>query len=292
MFGLSAGDAHPILEYYFARYFIIIIDLFKNSTIQKIIYSIIYDDPKTNTKLYSLCDHKYLSNHSYNRPFEINGMSYTILKFNLDTQPIQMMAKQCLENIIHSKKVRLNNIPITIDDCVIVDVLNTSLIKFNSFHTDIEYSNYNGNAFNVWYLIENNENYGNLFLLETSEYKKEYTPCFLSDDYTDNLIPMFKKSYVSELIKNYKKIGHINQDSIKITYTDMKNGECLIMSKHLIHRTDLSRKNNLKGFNFRVIIKNKDGSIDYKNKYNKVKPYHVYDEKNNKIHGCKLMDFI
>ena len=54
-----------------------------------------------------------------------------------------MMAKQCLENIIHSKKVRLNNIPITIDDCVIVDVLNTSLIKFNSFHTDIEYSNYN-----------------------------------------------------------------------------------------------------------------------------------------------------
>jgi hypothetical protein len=64
------------------------------------------------------------------------------------------------------------------------------------------------------------------------------------------------------------------------------------MSKHLLHRTDLSRNNNFKGFNFRVIIKNKDGSIDFKNSYNKIKPYHIYDDKNNKIYGCELLDFV
>lgn len=40
MFGLSAGDARPTLEYYFTRYFIIMIDLFKNSDIQK--YIVLY----------------------------------------------------------------------------------------------------------------------------------------------------------------------------------------------------------------------------------------------------------
>ena len=72
----------------------------------------------------------------------------------------------------------------------------------------------------------------------------------------------------------------------------MKNGECLIMSKHLLHRTDLSRTENFKGFNFRVIIKNKDGSIDYNQKYTKKKPYHIYDEINHKIYGCELFDFV
>lgn len=72
----------------------------------------------------------------------------------------------------------------------------------------------------------------------------------------------------------------------------MKNGECLIMTKHLLHRTDLDRSKSFKEFNFRVIIKNIDGSIGYRNKYSKIKPYHVYDNINNKIYYCKLLDYI
>ena len=59
----------------------------------------------------------------------------------------------------------------------------TNATKFNNYRTDIEYSNFDGHACNVWYLIENNENIGNMFLLETDEYKKEYTPCYLLDEY-------------------------------------------------------------------------------------------------------------
>ena len=241
--------------------------------------------------MYSLCNNcEYLSNKSYNRHINIDEINkYTILKFNIDTSiTLQQMAKKCLIEILNSKKICLNDEPIKLNNCIIVDIFNSKLTKFNSFHTDIEYSVFTGNAFNVWYLIENNETFGNMFLLNT----KEYTPCFLDNEYNDNLICVKKQSYISEFTNNYKNIGYLNQNNLKITYTNMKNGECLIMSKHLLHRTDLSRTENFKGFNFRVIIKNKDGSIDYKPKIYKKKTYHIYDEKNHKIYGCKLFDFV
>ena len=125
-----------------------------------------------------------------------------------------------------------------------------------------------------------------------NEYKKEYTPCFLDDNYKNDLISVKKQSYICDITKNHENIGFINQKNLKITYANLKNNECLIMSKHLLHRTDLSRIDSFKGFNFRVIIKNKDGSIDYNKKYNKIKSYHVYNEENNKIYGYKLFDFV
>ena len=290
-------DITPILEYYFINYILKFINLIKNNKIQQIFYYKINKSPDyiKKTKLYTLCcDYKHLSITSYNRHIEIDNINnYTVLKFNIDTSnTLQIMAKKCLENILNNKNVCLNNIPIKMEDCIIVDVFNTSLTKFNEFHTDIEYASFTGKSFNVWYLIENNENTGNMFLLEANEYKKEYTPCFMVDDYKDDLIPIMKQSYISEINKKYKKLGYINQNNIQITYANIKNGECLIMSKHLLHRTDLSRNKNFKGFNFRVIIKNKDGSINYKHKYKNIKPYHIYDEEHNKIYGCKLLDFV
>lgn len=286
----------PILEYYYTDDILKFINLIKNNRIQQIMYNII-NDPNIakSTKLYSLCNNcKYLSNNSYNRHINIDKINnYTILKCNIDTSTtLQQMVKNCLTEILNSKKICLNDEPIKLENCIIVDIFNTGLTKFNNFHTDIEYSVFTGNAFNVWYLIENNETFGNMFLLETKEYKKEYTPCFLDDEYKDDLICVKKQSYINEIIKNHKSIGYLNQNNLKITYTNMKNGECLIMSKHLLHRTDLSRTENFKGFNFRVIIKNKDGSIDYNQKYTKKKPYHIYDEINHKIYGCELFDFV
>jgi hypothetical protein len=289
-------DINEILEYYFMDYILKLLNLIKNTKIQQILYEIKYNpDIIKSTKLYSLCNnYKYLSNNNYNRYINIDEINnYTILKFNIDfSKTLKQMVKQCLENILNNKKIYLNNESIKLDDCILLDIFNSGVTKFNAFHTDIEYSIFTGNAFNVWYLIENNETFGNMFLLETPEYKKEYTPCFLVDEYKDNFIPINKNSYIDAITNNYKNIGYFNQNNIKITYTNMKNGECLIMSKHLLHRTDLSRTENFKGFNFRVIIKNKDGSIDYKHNYTKIKPYHIYDEKNHKIYGCKLFDFI
>lgn len=284
------------LEYYYTYYIIKFINLIKNKKIQQIIYNIRNNPNNTkSTKLYSLCNNcNYLSNECYNRHINIDKINkYTILKCNIDTSmTLQQMAEKCLTKILNSKKICLNDEPIKLDNCIIVDIFNTGLSKFNNFHTDIEYSVFTGNAFNVCYLIENNETFGNMFLLETKEYKKEYTPCFLNDEYNDDLICVKKQSYIGEIIHCNKTIGYLNQNNLKITYANVKNNECLIMSNHLLHRTDLSRTKNFKGFNFRVIIKNKDGSIDYKQQYTKIKPYHIYDEENNKIYGCKLFDFV
>jgi len=203
------------------------------------------------------------------------------------------MAKQCLKNIVKSKKILVNNNPINVKECVIMDILDTSTATFSGFHTDLYYSNFSGNAFNVWYLIENNEDYGNMFLLESDEYKKEYTPCNIDYNYNDKSISLYKSSYLVTFAPYIKThIGYLNEDSVKVTYTNIKNGECLIMTKHLMHRGDDKRKNNVQGFNFRVLIKNEDGSIDY-DKYYKPSdkfPNHKWDKKNKKLYGVDLFD--
>ena len=131
----------------------------------------------------------------------------------------------------------------------------------------------------------------------TDEYEKKYTPCNIDYNYNGKSIPLYKSShfeFASTFIP-YKEthIGYLNEDNVKVTYTNIKNGECLIMTKHLMHRGDLKRKGNVKGFNFRVLIKNKDGSIDY-NKYYKPSskfPNHKWDKKNKKLYGVDLFDF-
>ena len=183
-------------------------------------------------------------------------------------------------------------------ECVIMDVMDTSTATFSGFHTDYEYLNFSGNAFNVWYLIENNENYGNMFLLESDKYKKKYTPCNIYYNYNDKSIPLYKSSHLefaltfAPYIKTH--IGYLNEDNVKVTYTNIKNGECLVMTKHLMHTGDNKRNDNVKGFNFRVLVKNEDGSIDY-NAYYKPSdkfPNHRWDQKNKKLYGVELFDFV
>lgn len=283
------------INYYCMHFIISGINIVKNNIFQQIIYNLFNPTYKIKeSPLYSICKYRHISLDKYNKQFEINCINeYTILKFNIHSKSLKNMALECLQNIVNSQLICLNSIPIEMNECVIVDVFNTSLTKFNAFHTDIEYSNFTGDAFNIWYLTENNEEYGNIFLLESSDYKKEYTPCFLKDYDSNNYFPIMKQSYINELVQNnHKQIGSMDKNNLKISYASLKNGECLIMSKHLLHRTDIDRNKNFRGFNFRVIIKNKDGSINYKNKYKKTKPYHIYDEKNAKIFGVKLLDFI
>jgi hypothetical protein len=283
------------INYYFMHYIISSINIIKNNIFQQIMYDLFNSTYKIKeSPLYSMCKYRDISLDKYNKQIEINYINeYTVLKFDIRSKSLKNMAFESLQNIVNSQLICLNSIPIEINQCVIVDVFNTSLTKFAAFHTYIEYSNFTGDAFNVWYLTENNEDCGNMFLLESSDYKKEYTPCFLKDYDSNNCFPIMKQSYINELVQNnHEQIGIMDKNNLKIFYASLKNGECLIMSKHLLHRTDITRNKNFKGFNFRVIIKNKDGSINYKNKYKKIKPYHIYDEKKCKIFGVKLLDFI
>ena len=287
------------LEYVFFNELLTLINISKNTKVAKF-----FIDVHNNSfskikeeKLKSLSEKcGYLTKKNYNKSIEIDEINqYTVLKFPIHSESLIKMTKKCLKNILKSKKILLNNKPIDIKDCVIVDIVNTSTSTFAGYHTDVEYSNFTGNAFNVWYLIENNEKYGNMFLLESDEYKKSYTPCCFDYNYKDNLIPLIKTSYLDFLTSlKITHLAYLNKDDVKVTYTNIKNGECLVMSKHVLHGGDLKRDNNVKGFNFRVLIKNKDGSINYNNCYKNTDkfPKHNWDKINKKLYGVDLFDFV
>ena len=125
-------------------------------------------------------DYKFLTN--YNKIIEINDTNqYTVLDVKIDkSKSLHKMAKNVLHNILKDKYVLVNNKPVNFKDCVLLDVVDVTSIIFSGFHTDVEYFTFTGPAFNVWYLIENCENYGNMFILESSDYKKKYTPCSIN----------------------------------------------------------------------------------------------------------------
>jgi len=285
------------LEYYLEDYATKFLNTFKNKKVAGFLYDIIFF-PKQLEKLnYIYKDYTFLTN--FNKSIEINDTNqYSVLKVQIDTSmSLHKMAKNVLKNILKGKHVLVNNKPVEFKDCVFLDIVNTSTINFNGFHTDVEYFTFTGNAFNVWYLIENYENYGNMFILESSDYKKKYTPCRI--DYhkynvKDKIIPLKEVSYLNEITNRSKSIGYLNKENVKISYTNLKNNECIVMSKHLLHGGDHRRKNNVKGFHFRVLVKNEDGSINYDTHYTKSNkfPNHRWDEENKKLYGVELLDFI
>lgn len=264
---------------YFEIYNNIIIKKINNNLLQQIYIS----------------NHILLNNNYYNCKCEIDNINeYTIFN-NIDISKYsnsnkEILVYNCLQQILNNKKILNNGKIVNISDCIICDYFLAKVTKFNNMHTDLEYDLFQSNAFNVWYLIENNYDYGNMFLLETEEYDKKYTPCIL-DNYSCNHADVIKNTITHSLLNYNESIGKININNASIKYLNIKNGECLVMSKHMLHSTDLRRQNNqIKGFNFRVIIKNKDGSINFNGNPNKIKANHVY--KNNKLYNVDMFDFI
>ena len=122
-------------------------------------------------------------------------------------------------------------------------------------------------------------------------HKKECTDKEVSKYENHNIVDLYKHSLYSIFTKKAgEKIGTLKK--FKITYTNIKDGECLIMSKHVLHKGDSRRNNNVKGFHFRVLIKNEDGSLDYNKLYKSIKfPNDRWDRENKKIFGVELFDF-
>ena len=283
------------LEYYLTHAIFKITNKLKNTKkLSMFIYKQLIN--KSNLQQNIICkDYTFLTNHNYNKSIEIDEINqYTVLNINIDlSESLNVMAKTVLKNILKSENILINNKPVKFKDCVVVDVIDTSNITLTDIHTDVEYSYFTGNSFNVWYLIENNKNYGNMFILDSNDYKKKYTPCRVKNfdyDKKNNKVNSIDlhSHYMASIVK--KKVGTIN--NFKVTYTNINNGDCLVMSKHVLHTGDNRRNNNVKGFHFRVLVKNDDGSIDYNKYYNSNKfPNHIWDKKNKKLFGVELFDF-
>jgi len=207
------------IEYYLTHSIFKITNIFQNTNLGARIHKKFISGNNLSKDLeQNICkDYTFLTKHNYNKSININEINkYTVLNMNIDlSESLKIMAKTVLKNILKSEKILINNEPVHFKDCVIVDVINTSNITINSIHTDIEYSYFTGNAFNVWYLIENNKDYGNMFILESGDYKKKYTPCRVENfNYGENnkinSIDLYNFSMFSELLikKKIQRLEH------------------------------------------------------------------------------------
>ena len=289
---------------------IILYDIFnkyKNTNLAKTYYKLTKND-KNNSYLFNYCIkyHTLLNKDHYNRNVNIDEINnYTVLNnINIkeysytenNSSEIKKLTYSCLTQILDTKLIKVNGKNIKLSECIIVDFLSSVISNYNDFHTDLQYEYLNSPSFNVWYLIKNNKKYGNMFLLETNEYKTSYTPCYVNDEKNKNNNVTVYNNSLTRVISNYgEPMGELDIKKMKITYLNMSNGECLIMSKHQLHRTDLRRDNQngkFLGCNFRIVIKNKDGSISFNGDKRFIKSHHKYDSVNKKLFGVEIFDFL
>ena len=285
------------LEYYLYGILIMLFSDFKNSTAYKCFRLLTYNEAlfkKTQkSKLYKLCEAsrngRTLSAWHYNRMLVVESVSFTVLKVELGAGSLHAKALECLTKILQLNTIVHRGAPVTLDDCVILDCLDNTVSKYANFHTDLDYANFTGHAFNVWYLIKNNAPYGNMFLMESPDYKPAFTPCYINDT-VDGANTTSLSLMSHGMLGDYGVVGKIT--NYDVLYANIENGECLVMTKHMLHRTDLARNSEFKGFNFRVLVKDPDGGIPHKNFCYPYKSYHRYDEASHRLYGCKLLDFI
>ena len=251
----------------------------------------------TNENMYNLFNIENISSKNFNKYDTINAYKksineYIILdlsdKKQLMTNIInnynqELNLKKFIESILPN--VNLNGEPININNCVVVDLMINSLQPFPSFHTDIEWNFFSdSNGFQVWYLYENDDDVGNMFIADT-EYVKHSSSFFIDKDKKANVVSQCS----DKLIKKYNDYRDMN---LNVKYLDMKGGECFIFGQNTYHKSDHRKSKYRKSVNFRVILKDDDGGIPINNTnscpYNKFLKYKIRSrnirEENNKIY--------
>jgi hypothetical protein len=190
--------------------------------------------------------------------------------------------------------ININGKNINIEQCVFVDLLKSNVQSFPSIHTDIEWGVFNNSdGFQVWYLYENEDTVGNMFLFDT-----EIVKPFTYLEYKKDGKFIMKDQFSYKTIEEY----NINNMKMKVKYLNMKKGECLIFGKNLYHMSDFRQSKYRYAINFRVIIKDSDGGIPIdlsaKCSYNKILKMRLYKNNikviNNKIYPqmFSLLNFI
>lgn len=285
-----------------------IIDLFKNNFLANHMKKYSLSFSKSNIYEACLSNHSKLTTANYNHNLNINHVGYVIVN-NLNPKNsydnTKLFAIELLQQILDKNIIRDNDKAITMDQLVIQDFIlnnntnennNKRSIQFPKFHTDFSWSIFDKNTkgFQIWYLIENNHDYGNMFLYETDEIKE--TPYVIEDyDETTFKSKLYKNILINDIALNYKDyFDEIDIDFTKFKYLNMNNGECLVMSKHQPHSTDTRRdeKKNMIAINFRVILKNQDGSIDLNPLFSeKMKLVNNQKKIGNKLYNVDMFDF-
>lgn len=244
--------------------------------------------------------HSKLTKENYNHNIDINNSEYVIvnnlnLKNSLDNS--KLIACELLQQILNKNIILDGNKPIEFNQLVIqAFVLSNNSIRVENFHTDNSWIIFDSKTkgFQIWYLIENTLDNGNLFIYETNQIKeKPYV--ILNYDQTNLKAKLYDNNFLRTKPLEYKDyFDEIDIDFNKCKYLNMNNGECLVMTRHQPHATDIRRNENNKliALTFRVILKNEDGSIDLNPLFaEKMKVENNQKKIGNKLYNVDMFDF-
>lgn len=150
----------------------------------------------------------------------------------------------CIDNILLRilPFINLNNKGVTIDQLVVVDIINTYGSYFPSIHTDIEWNYYPMNGFQVWVLISNeNHDKGNMFFFETND----------AIAGGGNSVNIEDKCFVCERKKERKTIELKNT----ARYVNIREKNCVFFNQNMLHMSDFRQSDNTRhALNFRVLV--------------------------------------
>jgi hypothetical protein len=247
---------------------------------------------------HSLNNYTNLGQDVYNRKMTLTSTNYTIIN-NLSISqyydtPRTELSYHLIEQILNKNLIcDDDNIPIKLSQVVLCDFFDTSTTNFPNFHTDLEYDLFISKAFNIWYLIKNEKDYGNMFLYDIDiDIKIPYLIKHMN--HTTNKAAVYKNTLWHQVTEYEEKLAEIDVHNSSFKYLNMVDGECLVMSRYLPHATDARRQPcQCRGFNFRVIVKNDDGSIDINPEYVKefsIKPNHKLV--GNKLYNVDMFDYL
>lgn len=141
--------------------------------------------------------------------------------------------------------IHLNESPVDLSDCLVVDVFTAQKGAFPMIHTDIEWKHFPGDGFQVWYLLENaSDDHGNMFLFETPE---EITPYRQT-----NLMYQGDQWFEKNVCGNILSRVHATQLHPK--YVGITKGQCLIFGQNVLHMSD-PRRSERSALTMRVVHK-------------------------------------
>ena len=205
---------------------------------------------------------------------------------------IKIWIDTLLKYFIDLNIISIEDRNITINDLIIVDILSHHGSYYPRFHTDLEWEYFPGTlGFQIWYLVYNKtlDNTGNMFIYPHDQQDSKLTPSKLLLDYEEGM-SVYSNTFSNRNCKI--KIKSLDYIQDKFYYLNLEPGDCFIMNPNLWHSSCSRLKNqkDRKAINFRVIIKNIDGSISHNGSmlYRKLK--HKF--KDNKLYNVNRYDLM
>ena len=154
--------------------------------------------------------------------------------------------RRILERVLPHLKT--NDSTLSVSDVVVVDIIASKGAYFPSMHTDVEWTFYPNDGFQVWMLLDNPKEEGNMFLFETDDVHEHGGGASVKV-VNDKL--MMKKTTSPSQRAEWRDL------SIRKTlYLAFQRGDLVVFNQNMLHMSDF-RTNAKSRFaiNFRVLIR-------------------------------------